>query len=317
MTSSPEHHRPHHSPSLLPWLVGILWGWAACQVIAQETHDATVQPLPSLRIDGHPAVAHTQGIVHAGGHWWVTARREDVHPRRAVLLRWKPGDATWDSWDLTPIDATGNPTALDHAGGFHESRGRVWIPVAESRAHGKSVIRTYTLARFAPGGPAVPDAEFPVDDHIGAIAVAEGQKRLYGANWDTESVYVWDLDGHLERKITGAARMDRQLGILPEGHPGEGLAVQDWKWTDGHLVASGLASAPGGTRLRPAGRVVIFEDFLQPTFRRTAFAVPMRGALELAREAMTPEGTGFGFLPEDLGPTNRLFHIKALAPAKH
>ena len=276
----------------------------------------SVQLLPELRIGGRPAVVHTQGIVHLGDHWWVTARREDLRPRQAVLLRWKQDGSTWDSWDLTPTNAEGKPTPLDHAGGFQEGGGRLWIPVAESRAHGKSVVRAYTFSRLIPGQTAVPDSEFPVDDHIGAIAVAAGQKRLFGANWDTESVYVWDLEGHLERKITGVTRIDRQLGIPPEGHPGEGLAVQDWKWTGRKLVASGLASAPGGTRPRPAGRVVIFDDFLQPTFRRTAWAVPMRGELELAREAMTPEGTGFWFLPEDLGPTNRLFHVNALAPAK-
>ena len=316
MISSPATYSSRRNRSLWLWIPGILWGWAIGPIVAQETDGVTVRPLPELRIGGRPAVVHTQGIVHLSDQWWVTARREDVHPRRAVLLRWKEGDPTWNSWDLTPIDTEGKPTPLDHAGGFQESGGRVWIPVAESRAHGKSVVRSYNLSQLIPGQPAIPDSEFPVEDHIGAIAVAAGQKRLFGANWDTESVYVWDLKGHLERTITGAERMDRQLGVLPIGRPGEGLAVQDWKWTGGQLVASGLASAPGGTRLRPAGRVVIFDDLLEPTFRRTAREVPMRGALELAREAMTPDGTGFWFLPEDLGPTNRLFHLDALAPAR-
>ena len=42
--------------------------------------------LPSLRIDGEQALAHTQGLEIVGNKYYVTARRDDVRPRRPILV---------------------------------------------------------------------------------------------------------------------------------------------------------------------------------------------------------------------------------------
>ena len=72
--------------------------------------------LPALRIDGQPARAHTQGLEVAGGKYYVTARREDTKPKRALLLRTEAAGSDWEVWDITPIDALGAVTVLDHLG---------------------------------------------------------------------------------------------------------------------------------------------------------------------------------------------------------
>src|SRR5437879_6226960 len=38
-----------------------------------------------------------------------------------------------------------------------------------------------------------PVFESLVSDHIGAVAVSSERGLLFGANWDTEKVYVWDF----------------------------------------------------------------------------------------------------------------------------
>src|SRR5438093_2747323 len=83
-----------------------------------EAKDLRVErvKLPPLKVNGEAARAHTQGFEVAGGRYYVTARRDDVKPRRALLLRTVPEGTTWDVWDITPSDPTGATTALDHPG---------------------------------------------------------------------------------------------------------------------------------------------------------------------------------------------------------
>src|ERR1041384_7951976 len=59
--------------------------------------------LPALRLDGRVAKAHTQGLEVSGGSYYVTARREDVRPKRALLLRLRPAATNWEVWDITAV----------------------------------------------------------------------------------------------------------------------------------------------------------------------------------------------------------------------
>jgi hypothetical protein len=70
------------------------------------------------------------------GKYYVTARRDDVHPRRALLLRTDARGTDWDVWDITPVDAHGALTTLDHPGGMQSDGDRLWIPLAESKRKG-------------------------------------------------------------------------------------------------------------------------------------------------------------------------------------
>lgn len=261
--------------------------------------------LPALRIDGLPARAHTQGMEWVDRHLFVTARREDVSPRRALLLRTDLGAAFWDVWDLTPLDAQGNPTAMDHPGGMQSDGARLWIPVAESKRKGRTLIRAYRIADLAPGQPPKPEREIPVHDHVGALAISSRENLMLGASWDTERVYVWDLEGKLRQTLAGADLTNRLLGKDPATPNGTGLAVQDWKWMEGQLFASGVAG-----KATKHSRLLVYMDFLQPTFRQRSVPLPEVAGVELAQEAMTMANGSLWFLPENLGATNRMFKTR-------
>ena len=265
--------------------------------------------LPALKVNGEPARAHTQGLEVAGGRYYVTARREDVRPKRALLLRTGAEGTPWDVWDITPSDATGAPMNLDHPGGLQSDGARLWIPISESKPNSHCIIRVFPLAGLVAGQPLKSEFEILVNDHIGAVAVAAGRGLVLGANWDTETVYVWNFEGRLEQKLTGSALTQRGLGAVNLTSNHSGVAVQDWKFIGDRLFASGLCREPGSAAPASRSRLISFANFLQPEFQSLTVALPLQEGTELAREAMTVAEGMVYFLPEDLGATNRLFRI--------
>jgi hypothetical protein len=169
----------------------------------------------------------------------------------------------------------------------------------------------------------VPALQFPVSDHVGAIAVmpsassisARDRVVLLGASWDTESVYGWSVDGTREFLWNGDGLQARGLGPGPAGSMAGGVAVQDWKWHAGRLYASGLSLNRSGTNAAPYGRLLIFADVRNPKSAVDTRVVPRWRGMELAREAMSPdkEGRGIWYLPADLELTNRLIRVELTA----
>jgi hypothetical protein len=264
-----------------------------------------VIPLPPLQISGKTARIHTQGLEIVGQRYYVAGRREDVVAKRALLLR--TDGTVWDSWDVTP-DTTGDTTRnLDHPGGMQFDGRSLWIPVAESVPHGRSLIRVIPIEGLATGQPARATLEWPVPDHIGALAVSTNQQLVLGASWDTETVYVWNLKGGLQRTLTRVDLKPRSLGAVSGAI--SGVAIQDWKFIGRALFASGLAKGGASPADEPASRLLFFGRFLSPSFERQTVRLPVLRETELAREAMAIRGGDVYFLPEDLGPTNRLFRI--------
>jgi uncharacterized protein DUF6454 len=265
--------------------------------------------LPALRINGQQATAHTQGLEVVAGNYYVTARRDDVRPLRALLLRIAPSQANWDAWDITPVDYSGALTALDHPGGMQSDGERLWVPVAESKRRGQSVIRVFSVAGLNAGKRLIPDFEFSVDDHIGAIAVSAERKEVFGANWDTEDVYVWDLTGRPQRTLTGLDLQKRMLGIAAGSKSRSGVAVQDWKVVGDRLYASGLFKTPASVSAPPDSRLLILDRFLETDCQSRLIVLPLQRGIELAREAMAISDGFIHFLPEDLGASNRIFRL--------
>lgn len=261
--------------------------------------------LPPLRVDGHPARAHTQGLEVVGTQLYVTARREDCIPKQAILLRTELGRADWDVWNLSPALAGSRGRSLDHAGGLQSDGARLWIPVAESRKHGHTVIRAVPFAELRPGTPPRTEREWLVEDHIGALAVSSQFQLLLGASWDTERVYVWDLAGRLQRTIAGDDLRVRALGSVASPGAPAGLAVQDWKWVGPHLYASGLLG-----QTAPRSRLWFYRNFLEPSWQRESCPLPTAPSIELAREAMAVADGQLRFIPGDLGETNCLFRVQ-------
>ena len=174
-----------------------------------DTSKIQIFMLPSFHINGKPAKAHTQGLlVHKNG-LFVTARRDDINPRRSLLL-WlscDPGSQkedfnesikTWTKiWDITP---TSKPETwsgvLDHPGGFDSDGQNLWIPISQSRRDGQTMIRKFSIRSLIEKGDATATQIITINDHIGAIAVSHSPKRLFGTNWDTLLTYEFSLDGN-------------------------------------------------------------------------------------------------------------------------
>jgi len=257
--------------------------------------------LPPLLMKGLPLRAHTQGLEIIAGHFWVTARREDLTPRQPLLLRTSVGATQWDVWKLPRSDPS-----LDHPGGLQSDGQRLWIPLAESRRDGRSLIQAYRLIHLVPGRPPVPEVEFAVPDHVGALAVSTHPARLFGANWDTAGVYEWDFTGRLQKTRRG--RELHQLGLGFDAKSA-GLSVQDWKVVGKQLYAAGLFRASSGTGTNPASQLRRFSNLLEASTTADTTNLPQVDGTELAREGMAIADGWIFFLPEDLGPTNRVFRI--------
>jgi hypothetical protein len=297
----------------MPWQHLVPMVWAILVIcdnysLADSLKFETVR-LPALRVNGQAATAHTQGLEVAGGRYYVTGRREDVQPKRALLLRAETAGTNWDVWDITPANDGDEGAWLDHPGGMQSDGKRLWIPLAESKRNGRSIIRVFPLAGMVAGRPLKSEFEFAVNNHIGAVAVAVDRESVFGANWDTETVYVWDLKGRLQRTLTGSELGIRGLGATPGPDSRSGVAVQDWKVIGDRLFASGLFRAPGSQTVSPKSRLMSFSSFLEPDFQRRIVVLPLHEGTELAREAMAISDGMVHLLPEDLGATNRLFRV--------
>ncbi len=269
--------------------------------------------LPALLIDGKAAAAHTQGLEVAASKFYVTARLESARPKRALLLRTAVAGTNWDVWDITPAASANSGMPLDHPGGMQSDGSRLWIPVAASKPKSRTLIRAFRVADMVAGRPLKSEFEFPVADHIGALAVAMDLALIFGANWDTEKVYVWDLQGHLKQMLEGAAIVQRGLGTIVNSNNLAGVAVQDWKAVGARLYASGPQRSAGSASSLPKSRWLVYSNFLHPDFQRSTVILPLQERTELAREAMAAADGAVYFLPEDLGTSNRLFRVPLAA----
>ncbi len=271
--------------------------------------------LPPLRIKGQIASAHTQGLEVLNDRFYVTARREDVLPKQALLLRVAAGGGDWDVWDITPKDAGNQLSALDHPGGFQSDGRCLWIPLAESKPKGRSIIRAFALSGLVRGRPLQAEREIPVKDHIGAVAVSQNKGLLFGASWDTERVYVWNLAGQLQQTLETSDLAKRGLGLTRDPTSRKGLAVQDWKLVEDQLFASGLRPTAGNAA-PSRSQLLIFDQFLDPGFRQRSIILPKPRGIELAREGMAVSGGLVYFLPDDLGKSNRIFCGAGISASK-
>ena len=268
--------------------------------------------LPPLRIKGKPSKAHTQGLlVHQNG-FFVTARRDDIKPRRALLLwlRCNPSNQkescneskrTWTKiWDITPTSKPANWSGmLDHPGGFDSDGDNLWIPISQSHRNGKTLVRKFSIRALIDKGDATPTGSITIKDHIGAIAVSRSPKRLFGANWDTLLAYELPVDGnpiqHYERNS-----FIRNL-------PNWSIAVQDWKVHEGFLIASGLDKGSKLLASRPRSLIQLINI---KTRQITAeIRLPQRASGNFTREGMSVFNEHIWLLPDDLGKENKLYRF--------
>lgn len=289
-----------------------LWCLAFKVFAAEPSTSIGVLPLPPLQVNGRAAKAHTQGLELVQDFFYTTARLDDPKPRRALLLRTTHTAEYWDVWDITitNMDSSVPETVLDHPGGLQCDGRLLWVPVAESRRGGITMVCAYAADSLRPGRAATPSFKFKVEDHIGALAVSKHKRVILGASWDTETVCVWDLDGNLKRKLDASELKTLGLGIVTGPDPRSGVAVQDWKFVDDNLYAAGLFKSWDGVTQLPRSRLMVIERFGEQNVAVKSLPLERYHGVELASEGMAVTEKTVWFLPEDLGASNRLFFIR-------
>ncbi len=100
----------------------------------------------------------------------------------------------------------GDPQAgIYHAGGMDFDGTHLWVPVAQYRPHGRSLIY-----RVDPRTLEV-ESVFSVEDHIGSVVLDRDRGRIYGFSWGSREIYTWDLDGReLQRSVNASHWIDYQ-----------------------------------------------------------------------------------------------------------
>lgn len=289
-----------------------LWCLAFKVFSAEPSTSISVLPLPRLQVNGRPAKAHTQGLELAQGYFYTTARLDDPKPRRALLLRTTKAARHWDVWDITitNVGPSATEAVLDHPGGLQFDGRFLWVPVAESRRGGITMVCAYGVDSLQPGRAATASFKFKVEDHIGALAVSKHKRMILGASWDTETVCVWDLDGNLKRKLDASELKRLGLGIATGPDPRSGVAVQDWKFVDDNLYAAGLFKSWDGMTQLPRSRLMVIERFGDQNVAVQSLPLERYQGVELASEGMAVTERTVWFLPEDLGASNRLFFMR-------
>jgi hypothetical protein len=146
---------------------------------------------------------------------------------------------------------------------------------------------------------------FQVNDHIGALAVDRTTGRLYGANWDTQKIYVWARDGSLMEVIP------REL--LLAGKPDWALAVQDWKSLGhGRILAGGIDKSE--TRDPQQSQAVV--EVLNLPMRRSEATVRLPEVPgysgTLTHEGLAYDGSHVWFAPADLNAGATLYRFRAV-----
>lgn len=209
--------------------------------------------------------AHVQGIDLDAARLWVTS--VDTKAKRGLLSEYTlPEGRLIRSVEI-------QDGIRFHPGGMMADGDSLWIPVAEYRRESTAVIQRRSRKTLQL------EAQFAVNDHIGAIAATP--KALVGANWDAKDLYVWDRSG-------------KQISKTPNP---TGVAFQDLKFEDGELVGGGLLNDKSGVIVWMAWPSLREE-------RRMPVGRTDRG-IAYTHEGMAIRKDRIWFLPEDTA--SRLF----------
>ena len=271
-------------------------GCGAPRSVRLEPRFAGSEAIAEFSIDGAPARIHTQGLFVTDAHYYVTGRLE-TEPRRALLLRIDRGDPR----RVEHIEVTGSAAAgssggdrLDHPGGFDFDGRDFWIPVSASHPGGTTVILRVPCRPDRPLADVHGRIAFRVADHVGALAVDRWTGRLYGANWDTETIYVWDFDG------TELERIPR--GEMVPDDPGWALAVQDFKGVGpDRILAGGVDKSEDRPAAGSRAVIELLDVRRRVRLARVRLESPPGTSDVVTREGLAVLGDHLFLLPRDLG----------------
>ena len=127
---------------------------------------------------------HPQGLYKLGDKFFLSSVEVIKIPQEGI-------------GHLFVIDSKGNlledvkvgQGTIFHPGGIDFDGKRLWIPVAEYKPKGRSIIYKYDPKTSKL------EAAFTFNDHIGALAILK--ERIIGFSWGSREYYIWDKRGKL------------------------------------------------------------------------------------------------------------------------
>lgn len=267
---------------------------AAVQTLTRDSRWTQVSATP-LNFDAY----HPQGMVKIGEAFFVSSveilERTRFYPERRGGFDRDQGKG--QGW-LFKLNARGEllgqlklgEGAMYHAGGLDFDGRYLWVPVAEYRPGGRTILyrvdpRTMTAVQA-----------LRVDDHIGALARDPGGRALVGVSWGGRRLYAWSVDR--EGRVHGPAR-----AVANRSH------YIDYQ--DCHGVGMGRMLCTGVAYYRPArdrpplalgGVDLIDITTLRPIWQAPVQAWTPAGAAMTSNAAVfqaTETGLRGYFIPED------------------
>lgn len=196
----------------------------------------------SVRIgfDSH----HAQGMVRVGPDFFVTAveilERTRPYPEPRGGFDRDQGRGQGWLFRMSPQGELLGQTKLGegpiyHPGGLDFDGRHLWVPVAEYRPGGPSIVYRVDPATLA----AAEVLRF--GDHIGAVTRDLRAGALVGLNWGGRQLYRWRVDG--------AGRV-RDARATPRPNPTHYVAYQDCHYAGaGRMLCTGLADYRPGVAI--------------------------------------------------------------------
>jgi hypothetical protein len=183
---------------------------------------------------------HAQGMVKIGDTFLVSSVEVRVPPkRRPQGADGYDRDAGEGVGHLFKISATGQLIAdlklgegtIYHPGGIDYDGTSLWVPVAEYRPNGRSLVYRVDPATMTA------TQVLAFNDHIGAIVHDTATNTLHGVSWGSRRFYRWTLDG--QGRVTNADASPESLRRL---NPSHYVDYQDCKSVAGErMLCTGVA----------------------------------------------------------------------------
>jgi hypothetical protein len=218
---------------------------------------------------------HVQGLCVDEDSYWITSVQREGKRGWIFRIDRKTGEI-----------ATQREIQRDaqyHPGGMQLVDGTLWVPVAEYRPRSTSTMLQLDPRTLKTKG------SFAIEDHIGGAA-ADGKGRVFAANWDCRTIYVFDTQGNEKQKLTNPT----------------GVAYQDFEWHDGHLWGTGQWKQPDKM---PQAVVDVLDPFEGKLVQRYTLEGTLRsGGGNFAREGFCKLGAALFLLPED-GPRTTVYRF--------
>jgi hypothetical protein len=229
--------------------------------VRQLTRESAWTPLAAVPL-AFP-VHHPQGMVKVGDALFVSSVEIRVRTRR---LPEPVGGYDRDTGEgvghLFKLDMAGNLIAdlrlgegtVYHPGGIDYDGTSIWVPVAEYRPNGRSIV--YRV------DPATMKATemFRFEDHIGAVVYDTESRTLHGVSWGSRRFYGWGVSA--DGTIIASGRPADALRGLNGSHY---VDYQDCQYAGaGLMLCTGLAElrqAPDAAPFRLGGMdLIVLHD---------------------------------------------------------